>query len=142
MNFSIEGLGPAATLFAFIFSSVLTAYVTLRSNDKDDTKEVAAKVEKAANLDVAVQHLANRISEVEKENSIIKDNYEKILEENQKIKNENSNIKKLLVETEEIVLERYPMSLKLLKAMRDENPSTKVVIPYHIISDFNFFDIT
>lgn len=132
MTLDMESLGPIATLIAFIFSTIVAAYVKIKVDKTDDTGEVSKKVEKAANLDKAVEILANRLSVVESDNQRLTLENSKIMEENKKIKARLEEVE----EMEEIVKEKYPLTLRALKDMREENPNTKVIIPNQIMEDF------
>lgn len=128
---NLESLGPLATLIAFVFSTIVAAYVKIQTDKSDDTSEVNKKVEQAVNLDKAVELLAQRLSIVEDENERLSLENSKILEENKSIKQRLEEME----EMEEIVKKRYPLTLRTLKDMRQENPNTKVAIPYLIMDD-------
>ena len=132
MALNMESLGPVATLIAFIFSTIVAAYVKIKMDKTDDTSEVSKKVEQAVNLDKAVELLAKRLSAVEEDNANLKSENARIIEENTRIKQRLEEME----EMEEIAKERYPLVLRTLKDMRDENPNTKVSIPYQIMDDF------
>jgi len=132
MALNMESLGPVATLIAFIFSTIVAAYVKIKMDKTDDTSEVSKKVEQAVNLDKAVELLARRLSAVEEDNANLKSENARIIEENTRIKQRLEEME----EIEEIAKERYPLVLRTLKDMRDENPNTKVSIPYQIMDDF------
>ena len=132
MALNMESLGPVATLIAFVFSTIVAAYVKIKMDKTDDTSEVNKKVEQAVKLDKAVELLARRLSVVEDDNERLSLENSKIIEENKRIKARLEEME----EMEEIVKERYPLTLRALKNMRDENPNTKVTIPQQIIDDF------
>lgn len=118
-------VASGAAFIAVAFASFLAKY---KGYKKDDTEEVKEKIESAIQLDDVVQTMAVQLTKVSSE-------IYKVKLDNDKLRQDNKELKFSVEKLNQIVTIKYPMAIKIINTYRIEHPETLIEIPKIILDD-------